>query len=44
MDGDFPIPITGNSIKQLNQYFKKMHPEDETPMVQTSMDNFVKKI
>ena len=44
MDGDFPIPITGNSIKQLNQYLKKMHPEDETPMVQTSMDNFVKKI
>ena len=23
MDSDFPIPITSNSVKQLNQYIKK---------------------
>ena len=44
MDSDFPIPITSNSIKQLNKYIKKMHPDDDSSLVQTSMDNFVKKI
>ena len=43
MDSDFPIPITSNSVKQLNVYIQKMHPDDESSVVQTSMDNFLKK-
>jgi hypothetical protein len=43
MDGDFPVPITVSSLKQLRRYTRKLLPNDQPAFVQQTLEKFVSK-